>query len=67
MKNFNNKRYWRQDYDTKKLVNNIKPRMKLRSCNHCGRIYIYNTATGSFGMICPKCYKSQVDKCIAIS
>lgn len=31
----------------------------FRKCEHCGHRYTYNSSTGNFGMICPKCHKVQ--------
>ena len=34
-------------------------RIMLRKCEHCGHRYPYNPSVGNFGMICPKCHRTQ--------
>ena len=31
----------------------------IRKCQHCGHKYSYNPSVGKFGLICPKCGKTQ--------
>ena len=31
----------------------------IRKCQHCGHKYTYNPSVGKFGLICPKCGKTQ--------
>lgn len=33
--------------------------MMFRRCEHCGHQYMYNPSTGNFGLVCPKCKKTQ--------
>lgn len=34
-------------------------RIMFRKCEHCRHRYTYNTSTGNFGIVCPKCHKAQ--------
>ena len=36
-------------------------RIMRRKCDRCGKVYAYNPSTGNFGIICPRCYKMQIE------